>query len=113
MSALERQEHALRSSEYRAEVARYTGDTFAAVGMVEGFSDEESNPERMRAAWQALVNTGLVWRLQGAYGRGATDLIRAGELMSAGDWALYQETEPATHQAERSADTLGPEGEAC
>lgn len=30
------------------------------------------------AAWQFLIDCGLVWHLQGSYGRGAAQLIEAG-----------------------------------
>jgi hypothetical protein len=41
---------------------------------------EEGCPseEEYIAAYQRLVNSGLVWQLQGSYGREATRLINAG-----------------------------------
>ena len=50
---------------------------YQAVGIAEGFvecPDEGAFIE----AWQHLINTGLAWRLQGWFGRGARDLIEAG-----------------------------------
>lgn len=56
-------------------------DYYRACGLVEGFefSDDE---DEVLAAWQFLVDTGLVWRLQGRFGRTAADMIRAGILSS-------------------------------
>jgi hypothetical protein len=47
----------------------------AAVAVIEG--DVESSAAEWLAAWQYLINTGDVWRLQG-YGRYAADLLATG-----------------------------------
>lgn len=47
-----------------------------AVGIVEGAID--SSPDERLEAWQFLVDTGLVWQLQGSFGRAAVDLIERG-----------------------------------
>jgi hypothetical protein len=39
---------------------------------------EEATEQEQIEAWQFLVDTGLAWRLQGWFGRRATDMIRAG-----------------------------------
>lgn len=54
-------------------------DTYEAVAIAEGFQPED-DPERIREAWQTLVNTGLCWKLQGWFGRTAAALIDAGEI---------------------------------
>ena len=36
-------------------------------------------------AWQSLIDSGLVWELQGFYGRTATDLIKSGVCHAAGE----------------------------
>lgn len=46
-----------------------------AVLIVEQGADTE---EELIEAWQYLIDTGVVWHLQGFYGRCATDLIREG-----------------------------------
>ena len=42
----------------------------------EGFMPEEE----VRDLFQALVNSGLAWKLQGAYGRKAHAMLDAGEI---------------------------------
>jgi hypothetical protein len=51
-------------------------DTLAAIEIIEGIND--SSIEEQLRAWQALVDTGLVWQLQGWYARTADQLIRDG-----------------------------------
>ena len=46
--------------------------TMIAEGMIP--ADEEIQIE----AWQYLIDTGLAWRLQGSFGRGAMAMIEAG-----------------------------------
>ena len=50
---------------------------YQAVGIAEGFV-ECSDENTLIKAWQHLINTGLVWRLQGHFGRHAHYLIKAG-----------------------------------
>ena len=47
-----------------------------AVGLAEGWV--EGTREDQLAAWQFLVDTGLVWQLQGWFGRTAASLIEQG-----------------------------------
>lgn len=54
-----------------------TFNTFNAVGIAEGFIECESE-KRYIAAWQHLLDTGLVWSLQGWFGRTASDMIEQG-----------------------------------
>ena len=54
-------------------------DNFTAIGIAEGFMKAESE-EQMIEAWQHLVDTGLVWQLQGSFGRTATALIEQGVI---------------------------------
>ena len=56
-------------------------DTYTACGIIEGFVDVPHNVDEYTAhvmAWQYLIDTGLVWQLQGFYGRTAQDLIARG-----------------------------------
>lgn len=39
---------------------------------------QEVDQETYIKAWQSLIDSGLVWQLQGFYGRTATDLIKSG-----------------------------------
>ena len=50
---------------------------YDAVGIAEGFVEAESE-DQVIDAWQHLVDTGLAWKLQGWFGRTATDLIERG-----------------------------------
>ena len=52
-------------------------DNYTATGLAEGFIEAESE-EQVIKAWQHLVDTGLVWSLQGWFGRTATELIKQG-----------------------------------
>jgi hypothetical protein len=45
-----------------------------AIEIIEGDCESASIPQ----AFQYLIDTGIVWTLQGWYGRTATDLINAG-----------------------------------
>lgn len=55
-------------------------DNFTAVMICEGV--EPADEETQLAAWQHLLDTGLVWKLQGSFGRTARHLIEEG-LISA------------------------------
>jgi len=57
-------------------------ENYTAVGIAEGFI-EASSEEEVIAAWQHLVNTGLVWQLQGWFGRTANQLLEDGVLLPA------------------------------
>lgn len=54
-------------------------DNYKAVGLAEGFIEADSE-EQVLAAWQHLVDTGLVWQLQGWFGRTAQQLIDSGYI---------------------------------
>ena len=54
---------------------------YEAVGFAEGFVDCDDE-ERIIEAWQHLIDTGLAWTLQGAFGRMAKSLIDAGVCTS-------------------------------
>ena len=51
-------------------------NTFMAVTIIEDTPD--ATDEQLVAAWQSLIDSGVVWQLQGWYGRTATRLIEAG-----------------------------------
>lgn len=53
--------------------------TFTAIGLAEGFIEAESE-EQILEAWQFLVDTGIVWQLQGWFGRTAQRLIDEGMI---------------------------------
>tara|TARA_Y100001963_G_scaffold92422_1_gene127226 strand:- start:1456 stop:1677 length:222 start_codon:yes stop_codon:yes gene_type:complete len=50
---------------------------YRAIGIAEGFIECTKDAEYF-AAWQHLIDTGLVWELQGWFGRRAQELIRHG-----------------------------------
>lgn len=51
-------------------------DTLSAIHIAENPGDYET--EELRDAWQYLLDQGLVWQLQGWYGRTALTMIAAG-----------------------------------
>jgi len=51
---------------------------YDACACVEGFDGEEHDQETQLSAWQFLITEGLAFKLQGWYGRTATQLIREG-----------------------------------
>ena len=52
--------------------------TYDAVMIAEGVYEGDTN--QMQEAWQMIVDTGLVWSLQGSFGREAARLIKAGVI---------------------------------
>jgi len=52
-------------------------DTYTALGIAEGFIASNDEGEYLRA-WQHLIDTRIVWTLQGSFGRRARDLIEQG-----------------------------------
>lgn len=52
---------------------------YQAVSIAEGFEPAESD-EQVVVAWQYLVDSGLAWKLQGWFGRTASDMIEQGIL---------------------------------
>ena len=51
-----------------------------AIGIAEGFVKTDSE-EKYVEAWQYLLDTGLVWSLQGWFGRTAVAMIEAGQII--------------------------------
>lgn len=52
---------------------------FQAVSIAEGFcGGENASEEEQVEAWQYLIDTGAVWRLQGWFVRAAHNLIEKG-----------------------------------
>ena len=63
-------------------------DTFTACGIIEGFCEIPEGMSEAQAhiqAWQHLIDTGVVWSLQGFYGRTARDLIARGTCKARGE----------------------------
>lgn len=54
-------------------------NTYVACSIIEGFSGEAHSEEDIIEAVQSLIDSGMVWQLQGFYGRLANALIQAGE----------------------------------
>ena len=52
-------------------------DNYTATGLAEGFIEAE-NEDQILEAWQHLHDTRLAYKLQGWFGRTATDLIEQG-----------------------------------
>ena len=58
-------------------------ETYDAVMIAEGV--DEAGDEIRVQAWQHLIDTGLVWKLQGRFGRTAAALIEDGICHKAGE----------------------------
>ena len=54
-------------------------DNFTAVGLAEGFVEAESE-EQVVEAWQHLLDTGLMFQLQGWFGRTGHQLVKHGVI---------------------------------
>lgn len=52
--------------------------TIDAVMIIETASPEDYTTDEYRAAWQYLYDIGIVWELQGWYGRTAINLLESG-----------------------------------
>ena len=57
-------------------------DNYTAIGLAEGFIEAENEQQEIDA-WQHLVDTGIVWKLQGWFGRNAKRLIDNGIIKPA------------------------------
>ena len=57
-------------------------DNYTAIGLAEGFIEAENEQQEIDA-WQHLVDTGIVWKLQGWFGRNAARLIDNGIIKPA------------------------------
>lgn len=53
---------------------------YDAIGLAEGFVEAESE-EQVIEAWQFLLDTGLIWQLQGMFGRQAVSMIEEGIII--------------------------------
>ena len=53
---------------------------YDSVGDIMAYENDELDHDGILELFQALVNSGLVWILQGSYGRFAQDLIDAGQI---------------------------------
>lgn len=52
------------------------------LGQMVAWEEGELSEEGTRDLFQALVNNGMAWRLQGMYGRQAAALLDAGKISS-------------------------------
>jgi hypothetical protein len=58
-------------------------DSLEACLICEGSQDADEH--EILEAWATLIKSGLVWQLQGFYGRTATRLIKSGIITPDGD----------------------------
>ena len=66
-------------------------DLFTAAMIAEGSIEPESAEQEIEA-WQYLVDTGIVWQLQGWFGRTANDMINEGILTIGASGASHSHT---------------------
>ena len=57
---------------------------FDVVSFVMAFEDGNLSEEEIIVGFQELIDSGLVWQLQGFYGRTATALIESGKCITRG-----------------------------
>lgn len=62
----------------KTEPTKRKMSTYDAVALAEGF--EEGTEEEQIEAWQYLLDTGIVWQLQGMFGRQAMAMVDAGVI---------------------------------
>lgn len=60
------------------ETIRSIVSTYDCCAVIEGFDGEDHTEEEVLEAFQQLIDTGVVWQLQGFYGRTAHRLIELG-----------------------------------
>ncbi len=56
---------------------------YQACAIIEGFDGEQHCEEDVIDAFQFLINSGVVWKLQGFYGRNAAALLEQGLCLPA------------------------------
>jgi hypothetical protein len=54
-------------------------NTYDACAIIECFAGRSADHEAVIAAYQSLIDSGVVWQLQGFYGRTAAALIESGD----------------------------------
>lgn len=59
-------------------------DSYRACSIIEQFCEDVPSPREKVEAWAYLIKTGDCWRLQGFYGRFASELIKNGTISSDG-----------------------------
>lgn len=60
------------------QTARAALTTYDCCAIIEGFDGEPHTEDEVIEAFQHLIDTGVVWSLQGFYGRTAHRLIELG-----------------------------------
>jgi hypothetical protein len=60
-------------------------DSYRACSIIEQFCEDVPSPREKVEAWAYLIKTGDCWRLQGFYGRFASQLIENGIIASDGE----------------------------
>ena len=56
------------------------------INDITDFENGEMDEEQVAEFFQGMINSGVVWQLQGFYGRTAVTLIEAGDCVSAEDF---------------------------
>lgn len=72
------------------------------------FENGEMDEDQIAGFFQGMINSGVVWQLQGFYGRTAVALIEAGECVTADDFIAGEAV--AFEEASEWAASHGPFG---
>jgi len=69
---------AIETTETETEMDQYTAVMVAEGAIAPEGDTVEEQEEYILRAWQVIIDSGIVWQLQGYFGRTAHDLIQQG-----------------------------------
>lgn len=69
------------------------------------FENGDMDDERVAEFFQGMINSGVVWQLQGFYGRTAVALIEADECLTADEYAAGEAVQEEAAREEALANS--------